>query len=133
MIVQLPEKQPQQHLMYLLGSIVGAVYIIAMPKKSKSHLTSGIQFLQVCRATDGMHYPRLVYCTLHLSTLLPVLGAQSVVASGSERPIRLLLRDGGLREDCSILKPGHRHFLWVETLHIAVKSQGEVFRLRGHN
>lgn len=98
-----------------------------------SNLTLGIQFLQVRWATDWLHYPRLVHCTLHRPTLLPLVGAQSIIASGSVGPIRVLLSGGGLREDCAILKPGHRHFLWVETLHITVKGERNVVGVRGQD
>lgn len=59
--------------------------------------TSGIQCLQVRRAADWMHDPGLVHSTLHLPTLVPLLGAQSVIASGSVGPIRVLLSGGGFR------------------------------------
>ena len=73
-----------------------------------------------------MHDPRLVHSTLHLPTLVPLLGAQSVIASGSVGPIWVLLSGRGFRKGCAILEPGHRHFLRVETLHVTVKSQRNV-------
>lgn len=95
--------------------------------------TLWIQCLQLGRAADGLHHPRLLYYTLHIPTLLPLLGAQSVIASGSVGPIWVLLSGGGLRECGAILNPGHRHFLWVETLQITVKRERNVSGVRWHN
>lgn len=94
--------------------------------KCRTSYTFGVQCLQVFRATDRLHHPRLVHCTLHLPPLPPLLGAQIVVVSGSVGPIGVLLCVGGLREHCAVLKPGHGHFLWVETLQVTVKSEGNV-------
>lgn len=45
---------------------------------------------------------------------------------GAVGPVWVLLIGGGLREGCTILNPGHRHFLWVETLQVTVKSERNV-------
>ena len=94
-------------------------------------LTQRIQFVQVCFLADRLHDSRLVYPALNFPTLLPLPGAQSKIAPGPVGPIRVLIRNR-VREGRAILKPGHRHVLWVETLHIAVKSERHVGGVRWH-
>lgn len=90
------------------------------------NLTFGIQFVQVLGAADWLRYTGLVHSTLHVPTLLPLRVAQSVVASGTEGPVRVVLSGWGVGEDCSILEPGHRDLLWVETVHVTVESDRDV-------
>lgn len=80
-----------------------------------------------------MCYTGLVDHTPHLPSLLPLLLAQSIMASSRVGPVGALLGPRGLREDCAILKPGHGHLLGVETFNITVQSEGSAAGGRGHD
>lgn len=95
-----------------------------------SKFTSWIQLCEVLWADDWLCCTRLVHSTLHHTTLLPLCGAQSVVASGPEGPVQVLISGWQVGEDGSILTPGHGNLLWVETVHVAVKGDRDVVGLR---
>lgn len=106
-------------------NIYPAIYLAVQCSKC----TSWIQYWQVLRAADWLCSTRLVHSTLHLAALLPLCGAQSVVASGPEGPIQVLMNCWRVREDSSILKPGHGDLVRVETVHITIKSDRDVVSL----